>query len=148
MSNPALRVAPDLPVYLDDFPLPDRAPYSIAVDLGLIRSPVMTNAPHQRRLYRHMPEIFTLQFHMRTALLPLWQFWANETGYSWFYLPLASPYAADAGYRPDGTQPAGQISLHACRFISGLAIAMEGHDWLGVTVAAELSPDMFSRVGL
>lgn len=136
--------APAFPIYLAEFPLPDRAPYSIAVDMGLIRSPVASSAPNQRRLYRNMPQMFSLAFHMRTAELQYWQLWVNETAYSWFALPLASIYAPGAGYRPEVDQPSGQVSLHVARFISDLAIAMEGHDWLGVTVAAELAPVMFA----
>jgi hypothetical protein len=133
MSTPALHLAPSLPTYVVGFPLPDRAPYSIAVDMGIVRSDSSTGAPQQRRVFGHMPQRFSLVFHMRVARLALWQLWVNETASDWFYLPLASMYAA-----------ADQVTLHAARFIGDLRVEMDGHDWLRVTVAAELAPAMFA----
>src|SRR6516225_2469354 len=121
MTNPALRIAPALPVYLEDFPLPDQSPYSIAVDMGIVRSPMSGGNVRQRRLYANMPQAFALAFHMHTAELALWQDWVNETAYDWFYLPLSSMYSAGR----DDFSPPGLVSYHVARFISDLAIAMD-----------------------
>jgi hypothetical protein len=139
MTAAAILAQPLLPTYLDGFPLPDRAPYSIAVDMGLIRSAMAAGNVRQRRQYANMPQLFSLTFHLHTAELWVWQTWVNETAYNWFYLPLASMYAAAGpGF------PGGMISYHIARFTSDLAVTLEGHDWYSVTVAAEISPQMYA----
>jgi hypothetical protein len=135
----AIPFTTPLPFYLDNFPLPDQAPYSIAVDMGIVRSPMAAGNVRQRRLYDNMPQLFSLQFHMHTAELWVWQTWVNETAYNWFYLPLASMYAGDGQGLPGG-----MLSYHIARFTSDLAVTLEGYDWYSVTVAAEISPQMFA----
>lgn len=132
--------------YPPGFPLPDRQPYGIAADMGVVRSPMAAGNARQRRLYRHMPQQFQLSFHLHTSELYQWQYWVNLYAYDWFALPLASMFAPPANWSPDGIQPAGQISPHIARFISDLSISMDGYDWFGVTVAAEVSPDMLAFV--
>lgn len=143
---PGLRSAPDLPVYFEEFPLPNRAPYAIAVDMGVVRNTMGTGNAKQRRLYNHMPQQFSLAFQLRTRELEVWQFWVNLYAYNWFYMPLASMFSPSANQSPDGVQPRGLISYHITRFITDLAINMIGHDLWEVSVAAEISPEMFANL--
>lgn len=144
MSTAALRAAPALPVYFSEFPLPDRAPYAIAADMAVLRSEMSAGNVRQRRAYKNMPQIFSLSFHLHTDELEIWQYWVNLYAYDWIYLPLASMFSPSADQSPDGIQPRGLVSTHIARFISDLSITMEGFDWWAVTVAAEISPDMFA----
>lgn len=137
---------PQLPTYPASYPLADRAPYAIAAAMGLVRTEMTGGNVKQRRVFRHMPQTFALQFHMHTNELYSWQYWVNSYAYDWFYIPLASLFAPPANWSPDGVQPAGLISPHIARFISDLNIQMDGHDWWAVTVAAEVSPLMLANL--
>ena len=73
------------PTYPGDFPLPDRAPYSIAVDMGVVRSDMAAGNSRQRRMFTNMPQMFGLSFKLHTAELADWQNWVNDNAYRWFY---------------------------------------------------------------
>lgn len=134
----------DAPIYPGTFPLPDRAPYSIAVDMGIVRSAMAAGNVRQRRLYGNMPQTFSLAFQLHTDELADWQSWVNDNAYDWILLPLASLYAPLGEPLADGSA-AGLVSLHLARFTSDLAISLEVPDWFAVSVTAELSPAMFAE---
>jgi hypothetical protein len=123
-----------LAVYPVDFAVPDRAPYSYKVDMGLLRSEFAAGNARQRRIYDIMPHMLALSFHMRVEELFLWQQWINTYAYTFFHCPVSTMYA---GEPPD---PA-NLRYETLRFASDLDIASDGWDWLAVGVAAELSND-------
>src|SRR6188768_3475944 len=116
--------------YPPSFPLPDRTPYSLGVDMGLIRSEMAAGNARQRRIFRHMPTALALTFHMNTATLFQWQQWVNFYAYDWFNLPLMDMYSGYSG---------ALITAQAARFTSDLRLVMDGHDWWAVSVSAELN---------
>jgi hypothetical protein len=132
LRNTALLAA--APVYPADFPIADRSPYTIAVDMGVIRSQMAAGNTRQRRAYRTMPHALALAFHMRVEHLFAWQQWINEFAYSWISMPVSTMYA---GEPPTDSS----IRREILRFTGDLAIAMDGWDWVSVSVTAELSPD-------
>jgi hypothetical protein len=130
--NPLLLA--DLPRYPGNFPVPDREPYSYAVDMGVVRSEMAAGNSRQRRAYKVMPHYLSLSFHMRIEELYLWQNWIDAFGYEWFVCPVSTMYAG-------GPPVPANLRDEVLRFTSDLAIGMEGWDWVSVTVAAELSGD-------
>jgi hypothetical protein len=129
--------AASVPKYPLDFPIPDRAPYSYQVDMGVVRSAMAAGNTRQRRLYKIMPHFLALSFHMRVEDLTLWQGWANQFAYQYFTCPVSTMYA---GQPPD----ASNMRYEVLRFTSDLQIAMDGWNWVSVTVAAELSGDAYA----
>ena len=124
----------DLEVYPAIFPVPDRQPYAYSVDMGLVRSEFAAGNTRQRRAYSIMPHMLSLAFHMRVEELFLWQSWVNQFAFTWIHCPVSTMYA---GQPPD---PA-NMRYEILRFASDLAVAMDGFDWIAVTVTAELSND-------
>jgi hypothetical protein len=146
LRSPVKAPTDPLPTYPQRFPLADSDAYSIAVNMGLLRSGMELGNTRQRRIFRHMPHSLQLSFHLSTAELYDWQYWVNATAYDWFVMPLADMFAPPAHYSPDGVQPRGQISPQACRFTSDLAIQLAGYDRYQVTVQAELGPWLLSQI--
>lgn len=125
--------ADGFPAYPLDFPIADRVPYSLGVDMGVIRSEFAAGNARQRRLYRAMPTALALQFHMRFDALYLWQNWINANGFDWFYCPVSTMYAGGPP-NPDN------MRYELLRFTGDLAITADGWNYAAVTVTAELSP--------
>lgn len=123
-----------LAVYPSTFAVADRAPYSMSVDMGLVRSEFAAGNSRQRRGYSVMPHMINLTFHMTVEELFLWQTWVNQFAYSFFHCPVSTMYA---GQPPDPVN----LRYEILRFASDLAISMDGWDWVAVTVVAELSND-------
>jgi hypothetical protein len=146
LRSPLAAPPGPLPTYPERFPLADSDAYSIAVNMGLLRSGMELGNTRQRRIFRHMPHVLQLGFHLSTAELYDWQYWVNLNAYDWFLMPLADMFAPPAQWSPDGIQPRGQISPQACRFISDLTIALAGYDRFAVTVQAELGPWLLSQL--
>lgn len=127
-------LAASVPRYPADFPIADREPYSYRVDMGVVRSEMAAGNARQRRAYSIMPHSFALSFHMRVEELYLWQNWINAHGFAWFLCPVSTMYA--------GSPPAAaNLRYEVLRLTSDLQVSMNGWDWVGVTVAAELAND-------
>jgi hypothetical protein len=121
-------------VYPAKFPLPDRQPYSLAVDAGLLRSQFSTGNSRQRRQYTRLPTIMALQFTLRAEELTEWQSWCNDNAWTWFQIDLQSALSK------------GEIlSPHEVRFITSLDISSAGWNLVTVTVGAEMSPAMLAN---
>jgi hypothetical protein len=127
----------DLSVYPADFVVADQSPYSYSVDMGLVRSEFAAGNSRQRRAYNIMPHMIALTFHMRVEALFVWQSWINANAYTFFHCPVSTMYAGEP------PTPA-NLRYEILRFTSDLAVSMDGWDWVGVTVAAELSNDAHS----
>lgn len=125
------------PSYPSVHPIPDRAPYAYGVDMGVVRSDFAAGNSRQRRGYVTMPHLLQLTFHLRVEELYLWQRWINAYGYSWFNLPISTMYAG-------GPPVASNIRYEVVRFVSDLAIAMDGWNWVSVAVSAEMSIDAWA----
>lgn len=140
-AAPPLPPPPDfgdaLEIYPTVFPIPDRQPYSYSVDMGLVRSEFAAGNSRQRRQYNTMPHMLALAFHLRVEELFLWQTWVNQFAYTWIHCPVSTMYA---GQPPDPVN----LRYETLRFASDIAVAMDGFDWLAITVAAELSNDAHS----
>jgi hypothetical protein len=120
-------------LYPYDLPLPDREPYGMSLDAGLVRTEFNTGAFRQRRQYRRLPTVLALQFTLRATELHYWQEWANSHGWAWFQIDLESGFGGGAILAP-----------HEVRFIGDLDIASAGWNLVTITVAAELSPAMLA----
>lgn len=118
--------------YPSNFRCAQITPYSVTVDMGLLRTPMDGGATRQRRLYRTMPHAFQLAFIMTVQELGEWQAWVNENAYDWFVMPkLESMYAGLAG---------AIATPHTIRFTSNLTYDNPAYGWVSVKVSAELAP--------
>lgn len=118
-------------IYPDNLASPQVKPYSYAVDMGLLRTPMEGGNTRQRRLYRTMPTLWALEFIMHAVDLFDWQTWADANGYDWFQIDLQSMYSGAAGK---------MTSPHLVRFTTDLQMENIMYGWIRVRVSAELSP--------
>lgn len=132
-------MAATAPAYPATFVIPDRQPYSYSVDMGIIRSEMAAGNARQRRAFTNMPHALSLSFHMRIEELWYWQNWVNTYAYSWFLCPVSTMYAG-------GPPAPSNLRYEVLRFTSDLQVAMDGWDWVAVTVAAELSANAESHI--
>jgi len=135
-ATPMQLLAASVPAYPADYPIADRSPYSYQVDMGVIRSEMAAGNFRQRRVFKNMPHAIALVFHMSIETLHSWQAWVNENAYAYFTCPISTMYAG-------GPPTPGNIRAEVLRFTSDLAIAMDGFDYVAVTVGAELAPDAY-----
>ena len=135
--SPMTTLAGDVPTYPANFVIADRQPYGYVVDMGIVRSEMAAGNARQRRVFRNMPHALALVFHMRIEELFLWQSWVNAFAYSYFTCPVSTMYAG-------GPPVADNIRPEVLRFTSDLQIAMDGWDYVAVTVSAELAADAFA----
>lgn len=120
------------PVYPAEFRCAQISPYSIAVDMGVLRTPMDSGLKRQRRLYRTMPHTFQLEFVMTVPELGQWQPWVNQYAYDFFTMNKLESYFAGK---------LGEISSpHSVRFIGDLQIDNPVYGWVRVKVSAELDP--------
>jgi len=124
--------------YPKSFQCPQIKPYSLGVDMGLVRTPMQGGNNRQRRQYRHMPHIFRLEFVMEALDLGTWQQWINSFAYDYFILGLESMWSGNAGTI---------TSPHIVRFISDLEVENVVYGWVRVRVQAELSPNQYALAG-
>lgn len=119
-------------VYPSSFRCAQITPYNVAVDMGVLRTPMEGGYQRQRRLYRVMPHAFELTFIMTVQELGAWQEWVNVNAYDYFDMPrIESMYSGLIG----------EISsLHSIRFTGNLAIDNPVYGWVRVKVTAELDP--------
>jgi len=119
-------------VYPDSLPCAQIKPYSITVDMGLVRTAMEGGHMRQRRMYRTMPHAFALEFIMTPVDLGAWQEWVNVNAYDYFLMPkLESMYS---GKLFEIASP------HSIRFTGNLAIENVVYGWVRVRVTAELDP--------
>jgi hypothetical protein len=115
--------------YPAEFQCAQITPYTIAVDMGVLRTQMEGGGARQRRLYRTMPTVYSLEFVMTVGELGDWQVWVNDHAYDWFLIDNLESYKA-------GLE--GQVSSpHTIRFISNLAIDNPVYGWVRVKVQAE-----------
>jgi len=127
-----------IPKYPAAFACAQVLPYHIDVNMGVIRTPMESGHARQRRMFRTMPHLFTLEFVMKAVELGRWQSWVNEFAYDYFSLDLESMYSGLLG----------QITIpHDVRFTSNLTIDNVTYEWVRVRVQAELSPAFAASLG-
>lgn len=124
----------DLSAYPTSFPVANRVPYAIGVDMGVVRSDFAAGNARQRRQYRIMPQALALAFQVRVDELNVWQNWINAHAYEWFLCPVSTMYSAPA-----------TIRYEALRFTGDLQMSSIGWNLVEVTVAAELAPDAIAN---
>jgi hypothetical protein len=124
--------------YPDSFQCPQIKPYSLAVDMGVLRTAMDGGNQRQRRRYRMMPHLFNLEFVMQALDLGRWQSWVNQFAYDYFLMDLESMWSALAG---SITAP------HLVRFISDLQVENVTLGWIRVRVQAEISPNQWALSG-
>jgi len=126
-------------VYPAQFQAAQVMPYQVAVDMGVLRTPMDSGYARQRRLYRTMPHNFALEFVMPALELGSWQSWVNQFAYDYFEMPLLESMWSGA---------AGAVaSVHSIRFISDLSIENVVYGTVRVKVAAELDPNQAALSG-
>src|SRR5580765_8381788 len=91
--TPMELLAASVPAYPADYPIADRAPYSYAVDMGIVRSEMAAGNFRQRRIFKNMPHSLALVFHMRIETLHSWQAWINENAYGFISMPVSTMFA-------------------------------------------------------
>lgn len=115
--------------YPADFRCAQITPYAIAVDMGLLRTQMDGGGARQRRLYKTMPTVYSLEFIMTVQELGAWQIWVNDNAYDYFIIDNLESFRS--GLK-------GQVSSpHSIRFISNLAIDNPVFGWVRVKVQAE-----------
>jgi hypothetical protein len=124
--------------YPSSFQCPQIKPYSLKVDMGVVRTPMQGGNNRQRRQYRIMPHVFQLEFIMEAIELGYWQSWVNSFAYDYFLLDLESMWSATNNKI---------TSPHLVRFISDLEVENVVYGWVRVRVQAELSPNQFAFAG-
>src|SRR4029077_374662 len=126
-------------VYPDSFQCAQITPYKVAVDMGVLRTPMEGGYARQRRLYRVMPHAFDLCFIMPAVELGAWQQWVNDNAYDYFEMPkLESMYSGLVG----------EIAApHSIRFTGNLEIDNPVYGWVRVKVGAELDPLQNTNLG-
>jgi hypothetical protein len=124
--------------YPAEFACPQILPYKIDVNMGVLRTPMESGHSRQRRMFRTMPHIFSLEFVLTVKELGRWQAWVNLFAYDYFNMNLESMYSglADAETIP-----------HTVRFISNLQIENVTQGYVRVRVQAELSPAFVTAGG-
>ena len=124
--------------YPRDFQCPQIKPYSVAVDMGVLRTAMEGGNQRQRRRYRIMPHLFRLEFIMQALDLGIWQTWVNKFAYDYFLMDLESMWSAIAG---------GITAPHLVRFTSDLDIENVTYGWVRVKCVAEISPNQWALAG-
>jgi len=115
--------------YPAEFQCAQITPYSLTVDMGVLRTAMDGGGARQRRLYRTMPTVYALEFVMTVEQLGEWQVWVNDNGYDYFTIDNLESY--QAGLEGKVSSP------HVIRFISNLAIDNPVFGWVRVKVQAE-----------
>src|SRR6187549_3467750 len=115
--------------YPADFRCAQISPYSLAVDMGVVRTPMDGGNARQRRAYFDMPTLYSLEFVMTVQELGRWQEWANDNAYDYFVIDNLESWQSGK---------LGRIaSPHNIRFISDLTIDNPVYGWVRVKVQAE-----------
>jgi len=118
--------------YPTEFRCAQIANYRVAVDMGVLRTPMDSGLPRQRRLYRTMPHTFQLEFIMTVPELGAWQRWVNAHAYDYFTMGKLESYFAGV---------MGEIATpHSVRFTGNLEYDNPVYGWVRVRVPAELDP--------
>ena len=118
--------------YPAEFRCAQITPYQVTVDMGVLRTPMDSGLPRQRRLYRTMPHTFQLEFIMTVPELGAWQRWVNAHAYDYFTMAKLESYFAGL---------VGEIAApHSVRFTSNLQYDNPVYGWVRVKVSAELDP--------
>lgn len=124
--------------YPTGFQCPQIKPYSLGVDMGVLRTPMQGGNARQRRMYRHMPTVFRLEFIIQALDLGEWQSWVNRFAYDYFVINIESMWSGSSGVI---------AAPHLVRFISDLEMENVTYGWIRVRVQAELSPNQWSIAG-
>jgi hypothetical protein len=117
--------------YPSEFPLPLWQGYNYNVNMEVIRTPMDTGYPRQRRRHKSMPHLFNVTFRVKQELLGKWQRWINEVGYQWFVMPVADMYSSEAGK---------DCSDQQVRFTADLQIALRTPRVYEISTQMEISP--------
>lgn len=118
--------------YPSIFPEPMIDGYTISVDMGVVRTNMETGRSKQRRRYRDMPSIFTLEFAITLAQLGSWQTWVNAYAYQYFTMDMVSYTTSN--------KVGANCSPHTVRFISDLSLTPINANAFRVSVMAEVAP--------
>lgn len=128
-----------IPQYPTTFPCPRIAAYTVGSDMGILRSGMENGRSRQRRKHKTMPQAIQMTFGMYLESLNMWQIWANQYAYEWFYCPAVTYATADVKHPHD--------SPIIVRFISDITWTTVSHDFIDVTVRAEMAPEAASATG-
>ena len=116
--------------YPANFPAPDHTAYSGTIGYGLLRTAVPAARPYQYKTFNTQINGFSLTFHMTNDLYKQWIQWADEFAYNWFNMDLVTPFQPDVSI----------TSNQQVRFTTEVSYQKAGHNWLSVSVGAELYP--------
>lgn len=122
---------PSSVVWPTGLPNPTMSPHNFDARMGVVRTGMAAGNAKQRRMFKHMPSIWSVEWHATTAQMQQITQFAHRNGYAWFELPLVSMYATD------------NISPLTVRLVEGLAYRSLGHDWWSITTAVEVSPEVY-----
>jgi len=120
--------------YPDTLPIPNSSPYAWDVGLGLTQSKMNAGNRILRRKFNHLPHHFTFDFSMNTNDMVAFAAFADQVGSSWFNIPALSMWSGASD---------NFIQKIPVRFTSNITVNAAGYNWWSISVAAELSPDMY-----
>ncbi len=91
------------PDFKKEFRLPNFTPYSLSINMGVLRGTMNEGASDQRRKFSNMPTVIGLEFVMTWESLRLWQEWVNRFAYKYFEMDTISMtgwgYSESMAYR-------------------------------------------------
>jgi len=118
--------------YPSAFPLPQTENYSGAIDFGIVRTSIPTANASQTINNNSPTTEVSMTFKMKNDDILIWELWALNNGYQYFYMPIVS-----------SATPTDITSVQRVRFISNIQHQKLGDDWSSCTVAAEIVPGDF-----
>jgi hypothetical protein len=114
--------------YPSTYVRPDASPYSGVIEYGLLRTTVDTVQAYQYKRNNSQNVKISLQFSMKNAAYVEWLDWVNTNAYNWFNMELVAPHF-----------PTNEVlSTQRIRFIDDIRYTKRGHDYLSVSVTAEV----------
>jgi hypothetical protein len=120
--------------YPDTLPIPNAMPYNWDVGLGITTIKMNAGNLIPRRRFNHLPHQFAFLFAMDTNDMVQFAAFVDEVGSDWFNIRGLSMWS---GNDPEF------IKKIPVRFTSNINVAEAGYNWWSISVAAELSPNVY-----
>jgi hypothetical protein len=115
------------PAYPANFTAPEHTAYSGYMEVGLLRTSLPSAQASQIKIGNAARPQLSLTFAMTNVDYVAWWDWVKEYAWTWFTMDLVNP-----------RQPTLITSNQRVRFVSDLQYRKLGHNWMSITVAAEL----------
>lgn len=125
--------------YPATFPCIGRDGYSLATDLGLVRSESGVVLPKQRRAYNNLPTVINAPFVVNSTQFLEWSWWVNDNVGRWVNFPLAHPFMIQGIL----------IETVPARIVNGsMGKSYMPFGNIAITLQLQLSPSVFAESAL